>query len=422
MQTLLQIFKQITTIPHCSYKTEKLKEFIIDECKNANCQVKTDSAGNILAIKGNPKICLQSHYDMVCVGDAPNITIVEEDGKLKAKNSSLGADNGIGVAIMIYLLQKRDNIEALFTNDEEVGLIGANNLELPINAKYLLNLDSEEEGNICLGCAGGVDITATLEFDKVELHNDILQLYELSTRGFIGGHSGVDIDKNIKNAIKEISYYLKENDCKIISINGGEARNSIPKNVTALVVTQNELKEDENIKIKKIATKEKFILDISDELVDFLVSFPSGVRSYDKSLNLVQSSINLATIKTKKDSIEITISPRAMSNEDMHKLILETKTHLKYFEFEVTESNPYPAWKPHIGEFAKRVQEVSKKYFENPKFYAIHAGLECGVLLSKNPHLQAVSIGPNIHFPHSIREEIELESLEKVLKVVEELI
>ena len=422
MQTLLQIFKQITTIPHCSYKTEKLKEFIIDKCKKVGCEIQIDESGNILATKGKPQICLQSHYDMVCVGEAPNIEIVEEDGKLRAKNSSLGADNGIGVAMMIHLLQTKDNLEALFTNDEEVGLIGANNLELPISAKYLLNLDSEEEGNICLGCAGGVDITATLEFDKVELHDDTIQLYELSTRGFIGGHSGVDIDKNIKNAIKEMSYYLKENDCKIISINGGEARNSIPKNVTALVVTQNELKENENIKIKKIATKEKSILNISDKLVDFLVSFPSGVRNYDKSLNLVQSSINLATIKTLKGTVEITISPRAMSDEDMHKLILETKTHLKSFGFKVIESNPYPAWKPYIGEFAKRVQEVSEKYFNNPKFYAIHAGLECGVILSKYPHLEAVSIGPNIHFPHSSKEEVELESVEKVLKVVEKLI
>lgn len=422
MQTLLQIFKQITTIPHCSYKTEKLKEFIIDECKEAGCEVQTDKAGNILATKGKPQICLQSHYDMVCVGEAPNIEVIEKDGKLRAKNSSLGADNGIGVAMMIHLLQTKDNIEALFTNDEEVGLIGANNLQLPIRAKYLLNLDSEEEGNICLGCAGGVDITAILPFKNIDNTNDNLNYYEISTFGFVGGHSGVDIDKNIKNAIKEMSYYLKENDCKIISINGGEARNSIPKNVTSLVVTQNELKENENIKIKKIATKEKYILDISDKLVNFLVSFPSGVRSYDKSLNLVQSSINLATIKTLKGTVEITISPRAMSDEDMHKLILETKTHLKSFGFEVIESNPYPAWKPYIGEFAKRVQEVSKKYFDNPKFYAIHAGLECGVILSKYPHLEAVSIGPNIHFPHSTKEEVELKSVEKVLKVVEKLI
>jgi len=153
-----------------------------------------------------------------------------------------------------------------------------------------------------------------------------------------------------------------------------------------------------------------------------LVTFPSGVRSYDKSLNIVQTSINLATIKTTDKEVIIDISPRAMSDEDMQKLLLETKTHLELFGFDIVLKNPYPAWKPKIGEFAKRVKDISEKYFDNPSFYAIHAGLECGVLLSKNPHIEAVSIGPNIHFPHSIREEVELESINKVIKVVDDLV
>ena len=137
MQRVLEIFETIAKIPHCSYKTEKLKEFLVSECEKLGCKVEVDDAKNILATKGEPTICLQSHYDMVCVGKAPDIKIVKEDGFLRADESSLGADNGIGVAMMLYLLEKKENLQALFTSDEEVGLIGANGLKLPIRAKYL---------------------------------------------------------------------------------------------------------------------------------------------------------------------------------------------------------------------------------------------------------------------------------------------
>ena len=421
MKKILEIFQTITSIPHCSFKTEKLKEYLIDECKRLGADVKVDSVGNILATKGDPKLCLQSHYDMVCVGKAPDIQITEDEGYLRANNSSLGADNGIGVAMMLYLLEKKDNLELLFTNDEEVGLIGANGLELSISAKYLLNLDSEEEGAICLGCAGGVDVFASKKFFYKEIDSREFNTYELKTVGFIGGHSGVDIDKNIKNAISELAFFMKKGDCKIVDINGGEAGNAIPKSVKATVITDKRLENSEYVKVKKVEKKCE-ILDVSDELLDFLVSFPSGVRSYDKSLNLVQTSINLATIKCEDNTIMIEISPRAMSEDDMQRLLLQTRVYLESFGFSVEEKNPYPSWKPFIGEFAQKVQSVSKKYFDNSNFYAIHAGLECGVILSKNPHLEAVSIGPNIYYPHSTREKVEIKSIEKTLKLLEELV
>ncbi len=419
MKDVLETFKNLTSIPHCSFKTEKLKEFLVDECKKSGAKVSEDKAGNILATKGNPTICLQSHYDMVCVGDAPKIEIVEEDGYLKAKNSSLGADNGIGVAMMIELIKQKQNLELLFTNDEEVGLIGATNLNLPVNSTYLLNLDSEEEGSICLGCAGGVDLFATL--NTTLTFHDKKQCYEITTKNFKGGHSGVDIDKNIKNAIKELAYFLKRCEYKIHSINGGEAGNAIPKTVKAVVLTDKELQSNDFLDIKEIE-KIDTVLDKSDELLDLLVSFPSGVRSYDKSLNLVLTSINLATIKTENNKIEIEISPRAMSDEELENLNLESKTHLERYGFEVKFENPYPAWKPSIGEFAKRVQKISQKHFEKAEFYAIHAGLECGVILKNSNLKEAVSIGPNIFSPHSVDERVEIESVKRVYEVVKELI
>jgi len=420
MDEVLEIFKKITAIPHCSFKTEKLKEFLVKECKSRGAEVFVDSGGNILAKKGKPSICLQSHYDMVCVGKAPDIEIVEEDGYLRAKDSSLGADNGIGVAMMLYMLSKKDDLELLFTNDEEVGLLGANALELKISSKYLLNLDSEEEGDICLGCAGGVDITVKKAY-KTKKCDSSLKSYKVEAINFKGGHSGVDIDKGIKNAIKEVSYFLKRNSCKISHIKAGEAQNAIPKHFTAKVLTNKTLTSTQNIKVEKIEPIGE-VLDISDELLDFLVAFASGVRNYDKELSLVKSSINLATIKMDKDSIFIEISPRAMSEEEMDDLILETTVFLEKFGFEYELSNRYPAWKPYRGEFASMVKKASEKVFGDVKFYAIHAGLECGVILSKNPHLEAVSIGPTIHFPHSTSEEVKIDSIKKVLSVLQELL
>ena len=379
-----------------------------------------DEVGNILASKGEPKICLQSHYDMVCVGEAPNIEIVEKDGYLEAKNSSLGADNGIGVAIGLEMLKIKENIEVLFTIDEEIGLIGATNLNLPIKSKYLLNLDSEEEGGICLGCAGGVDLFATIKTSQIKAH-DNYKTYLLKTKNFKGGHSGVDIDKNIKNAIKELSYFIKRNDCKIHSIFGGEAGNAIPKNVEAVVLSKVELLGSEFIEVKEIDAKDSY-LDRSDDIVNLLVSFPSGVRSYDKGLRLVQTSINLAVIREKDNLLELEISPRAMSDEDLDDLILESRIHLERFGFSVESKNRYPAWKPVIGEFAKEVLEVSKKYFSKSYFYAIHAGLECGVILKNSKIKEAVSIGPNIFSPHSIDERVEVESIKKVYEVVKEIV
>ena len=186
-------------------------------------------------------------------------------------------------------------------------------------------------------------------------------------------------------------------------------------------MSDNNLQSSELLEVKEIE-KVDTILDKSDEVLDLLVSFASGVRSYDKSLNLVQTSINLATIKTTQDKVKLEISPRAMSDEELENLMLESETHLRRFGFEVEFENRYPAWKPKIGEFAKKVQAISKKHFKNANFYAIHAGLECGVILKNSNLLEAVSIGPNIHNPHSIDEKVELESVKKVYEVVKELV
>jgi dipeptidase D len=421
MIEVMDLFKEIVKIPHCSHKSEKLREYIIAFCKEQGAKVLVDAIGNVQVIKGEPKVCLQSHYDMVCIGEAPNIELIEEDNILRAKNSSLGADNGIGMAIMLYLVQKSEDIELLFTAEEEVGLIGATNLELDIRSPYLINLDSEEEGDIFVGCAGGVEVLATKKLEYIDIPSEY-DLYELSSKGFIGGHSGVDIDRNIPNAIKEMAYYMKENECMLCEIKGGEANNAIPKYVKAVVASKRELVSSESIDVVKAKEKSYQVMRQSEEILSLLVAMHSGVKSYNKELHIVQSSANLAIVKSSEREIYVEIFPRAMSKEDMQRVKLEITTLLETFGFNYELKHEFPAWSPNIGEFAKTVQKISQNHFDLCEFVAIHAGLEAGILVDKNPHLEAISIGPNIFFPHSNREYVELDSVHKVTKVVEEII
>jgi len=386
---VLDIFTQITKIPHCSGNTQKLKNFIIDWIKSSGYKYEIDKAGNILAFKDFPILALQSHYDMVCVGDAPNIEIIEENGWLRAKNSSLGADNGIGVAIMLYLMKKYDNLEFLFTNDEEIGLIGAFNLDLKIKSKYLLNLDSEDE-NIYIGCAGGVDVQVVypVEYERCRGY-----LAEVSVNNLPGGHSGVDIDKDIPNAIVELINRVKN----ICEISGGERRNSIPANAKA--------------KVCFLSKTGKEIEIIKNDYLEFLKKLPHGVMEYDFQFQVVSKSVNLALI----DNEKIILSLRANSNEKLNELKEYVKQ--KCVGAEIKFEGEYPAWKPEVSKLAEILKELMKTEYK-----VIHAGLECAVLKNKYKNVSMASIGPIIENPHSIRERVKLESVEKIVNVVENLI
>ena len=388
-EEILQIFKQITKIPHCSGNTHKLKNFIIEWIKLSGFKYKTDKAGNILAFKNHPVLALQSHYDMVCVGDAPKIEIIKENGWIRAKNSSLGADNGIGVAIMLYLMKKYDNLEFLFTNDEEIGLVGAFNLNLEIKSKYLLNLDSEDE-NIYIGCAGGVDVKVIypIEYEKCSGYCG-----EVSVNNLPGGHSGVDIDKNIPNAIVELIKRIKN----ICEISGGDRKNSIPTNAKANVCFLS--KTGKEIKI------------IKNDYLEFLKKLPHGVMEYDFEFQVVSKSVNLALI----DNEKIILSLRANSNEKLNELkeYIKQKCTGAVIKFE----GEYPAWKPEISKLA----EILKKLM-NTEYKVIHAGLECAVLKNKYKDVSMASIGPIIENPHSIRERVKIDSVEKIFKIIIKLL
>ena len=411
---ILEIFKKITKIPHCSKNTEKLKRFILDFAKKYGFNYEVDRANNILCYKSKRFLSFQAHYDMVCVGKAPEIKILEKDGFLYAKDSSLGADNGIGVAIMLHLISKGVEAEYLFTNDEEIGLIGAKNLDLNLKSQYMVNLDSEESDAIFIGCAGGIDIKAfkTPKTFKPRYKN----FYEVSISNLPGGHSGVDIDKNIPNAIKELVFYLYDKDLELVSLKGGERINSIPSSAKAIVNADS--LEEKNFKVKKV---KEFDYVIDRSYIDLLVAFANGVRAYDNELSLPLDSINLALVDIDRDKVSIELSARSMKQENLNRLVIETKAYFKLFGFDIKTDSFYPPWEPKIGELAKKVQKLFKQENMDANFKAIHAGLESAIISQKFPNIQIVSIGPDIFNPHSTRERVKIDSIYKIANIVKSI-
>jgi dipeptidase D len=277
-------------------------------------------------------------------------------------------------------MTKNIECEYLFTSDEEIGLIGANNLDISLKSSYMLNLDSEEENEICIGCAGGIDFH--LSFNKYKIIQNIThkKLYEITLDTQQGGHSGVDIDKNIPNALKLLTQTIKESQGDLIDINGGERINSIPRKVKAIIASNIDPKKShENMIITKIEEQSEHYKKLDSKVLDALYCFTNGIRDYDTNLNVVQTSINLATIKTTPDNLQISLSGRSMDNVDLENLKNETCSYFEHFGFQVKTNGKYPAWKPESNEFTQIVENIYQEFTKNIKVYAIHAGLECAI-------------------------------------------
>ncbi len=378
-------------------------------------EVQEDRAGNLLCRHPEAKVTLQAHYDMVCIGKAPEIALKEDAGQLKADASTLGADNGIGMAMMLALMETGKAVDCLFTADEEIGLIGARALELPLRTPYLLNLDSEEEGEIMIGCAGGVDLNVSLPLER---SREIRYCYEVVTEGFPGGHSGVDIDKAIPNAIKELAVQLYDNHMELVSFKGGERRNAIAKAATAIAAASVPI-EAEGFKSMGRMTVDV----IGADLVRMLHGFAHGVRAYDTALGIVQTSINLAQVETMATYAQITLSARSMSTPGLRRIESETKAYFEAFGASVKSEGFYPPWEPEENSFVGRVKAVYETvYGKDAVLGAIHAGLECGILKEHAPQMQMASIGPTIRYPHSTREQVDLQSVDRVFEVVKRVV
>ncbi|RUM63354.1 MAG: aminoacyl-histidine dipeptidase [Sulfurospirillum sp.] len=415
---VLEYFSQLTQIPHCSHRSEKLKKFLIDFARMHGYDVQTDAAGNILASKGAPKLCLQAHYDMVCVGKAPDIVLHEEDGWWYAQDSSLGADNGIAIAMMMALMEEGVVCEYLFTADEEVGLIGANALQFPLQSRYMLNLDSEDEAEVYIGCAGGVDIFAQKIYETVSCEQDF---YEITVSKLPGGHSGVEIHKDIPNAIKLFADYCADREVLVSFIEGGERINAIPVHCRAIVASRKELSSVRDIDVKKISGTYPVIRE-SENLLKLLREIPHGVLSWNEKLDIPDKSLNLATISLKEGICKIATSARAMDQEGLQSAEEKIKTLFTSFGYSVKSEGKYPAWEPEVNDFSKIVCEKMQEVYASCAYKAIHAGLECAVISDLYPDIKIASIGPNIRSPHSSHESVEIASVKKIYQVVKKIV
>ena len=496
----LGYFEQICSIPHCSYQAQKLGEFLLEFSKSRGFEAKIDESFNIHAIKGKPKICLQAHYDMVCVGEAPKIEL-ENDGEfLSAKNSTLGADNGIGLAIIMDIMDEAQDLEVLFTSDEEVGLIGANAFAGEICAPALLNLDSEDDSEVIIGCAGGLLAEFRREFEPSKLglgelfsssvsehlstgllsnesshstsaenstqnsSNLNANYYELSCDGLEGGHSGMQIAKNIPNAIKELAHFAKNHGANILAMSGGDRDNAIPTWAKALVSASSKLQSKGLVKAKKLdllGAKELFAKLCDDDLKntiimkansadftrrensrnsripllnDFLLALPHGVLGWDEGLGLPKTSANLAIVRTSLTSkdenariaFSVQIYARSSSQAELAKLKNSYEAISELAGFQSSFGPSSMPWEPEQSEFATSVLNALQKYRPNAKITAIHAGLECGCLSAKmkqkGKKLVACSIGPNISGAHTINERCEIKSAQIIAQVVRDVL
>ncbi len=420
MSHIIKYFKILTQIPHCSKESDAMMAFLVDFARERGYEVETDAAKNIHIFKGEPKLCLQAHYDMVCMGKAPEIEVYEEEGWLKAKDASLGADNGMAIAMMMQLMEEGRVLEFLLTSDEEIGLIGANAVSFDLKAISMLNLDSEDEAEVYIGCAGGADIAAHRSFDLVEGEGTC---YEVAVKGLVGGHSGVDIDKNIPNAISLLAEYLDANDIdQVAAIYAGERRNSIPANAVAVVRSTEPLEGDGEVTVREL-NETPLVYAKGADLIGVLHRFETGVRDYDDHLEIPHSSINLAIVTAdEKGDVLIETSARAMEMDALEALIADTVEFFADHGFGCEVEDKYPAWKPDVTDFTLLVEEKMKEVFGQSKRMAIHAGLECGVIAQKYPKMKFASIGPTIRYPHSTREMVDLASVEKTYQVLDKII
>ncbi len=461
-EKVLGIFTEISNVPRCSKNEEKIGKWLQNWAAERDLEYKTDKAGNVLikvpgknGLEKSQPIALQGHMDMVCekTPDSTHdfskdpIKLMEIDGWLTADKTTLGADNGIALAISLALADSKDikhpPLELLFTVDEETGLTGANFIEPGfIDSKILLNIDSEDEGVLTIGCAGGRDTKIELPLNYIDA-NSFVSNFKISLTGLKGGHSGVDIIKNRANAIKLMARLLNRINNKfglnIIDFNGGSAHNAIPRYCVCdvaieendLVELENELAEFQkivsnefknedkiNFKIEKIDFVEKIIDSVSSEkMIDLLIALPNGIFSMSEEIeNLVETSNNEATANIIDGKLHILSSQRSSVVSKLDNLTNKIEAVCRLANADYESGNGYPAWEPNWD--SKLLAKCKQTYFDlfkkEPVVEVIHAGLECGIIGSKFENMDMISIGPTIENPHSPDERMKISDIEKI--------
>jgi len=461
---ILEAFRQISQVPRASKKEEKIVAWLMNWASGKGLQAHTDEALNVLievpaspGYENSQTLVLQGHLDMVCekargcshdFDKDPIEFIFTDDGWLTARQTTLGADNGIAIA-MAMVAATDDKVghpplELLFTTDEETGLTGATSLKPGfIKGKQLLNIDAEDEGVFTVGCAGGEDARLMLPFTADE-HLPEHSAFKLVGGGMSGGHSGIDIIKQRANAIKllfqGIHLIAQKTDVRISSITGGSARNAIPRDAEAVLLLPSSDVETaisiigqlhNKLKSEYAKTDPRLTLTISPEsgdhmatsadttrrAIDTVFAYPHGVTKMSNDIaGLVETSNNLATVKVENGKLIILSNQRSSNMDSLALLCDRVMSVARLAGAEGETSGGYPSWQPNMESklLARCLDVYEKRFSKKPVVEAIHAGLECGIIGAKYDGMDMISFGPTIKNPHSPDEKIEIESIGEV--------
>lgn len=455
-------FSAICKIPRPSGHLEKITQYILDFGKNLGLETVLDEAGNVLirkpatpGMENRKPVVLQGHMDMVPQKNADKVHNFETDpinsyidGEwVTANGTTLGADNGIGISSILAILEsetlKHGPLEALFTYDEETGMYGALGLQPDLlQAEILLNTDSEQEGELYMSCAGGIDLAASFKYkDEPYIPENEIAL-KIVISGLKGGHSGVDIHLGRANANKLLFRFLKhavqEYDVRLAWVSGGNLRNAIPREAEAVVTIPAEYKSDfldevadfEALYIHEyglieddltLTAEETGLPDflipepIQDDLINAVVGCRNGVaRMIPGVPEVVETSSNLAIVRSSEGSIEVLILIRSSSESMKQALVSSLESVFLLAGAKVETSGDYPGWEPNLNSPVLKVaKDVHKKVLGfDPEVKIMHAGLECGIIGAAYPNLDMISFGPTIKFPHSPDERVNIASVE----------
>jgi dipeptidase D len=474
-----EYFYEISKIPRCSGKEEKVREYINNEAKKLGFKTEIDDVKNLLIKipgKNNDAITvvLQSHMDIVCeknkdsdhdfAHDPLDLELIEVDNEkwITAKGTTLGADNGVGIgyqlAIMKQISEKKLNLDKinlklLFTVDEEMGLKGASQLNREFaKGDYLINLDSEDDKTFTVGCAGGIQFRTRFKLYSQDFSNEEHIPLKIQIKGLLGGHSGVDINKGRGHSVRIITQILwnvnNKFKIKINSINGGNLSNAIPREAQAIILTKRDKKKDltefveqhfteikklydgiepnMKLEIEEVDLGNNFKVmdeDFQNKLLNLFYVIPNGpIYFHPRIEGLVHTSMNFATIKTQEQVIKIRISIRSISNYDkeiLHNKVL-TLINLSNLEYETYKYVKYPSWPP---KFDSKLNSIAKGiykelYNEEVEIQAIHAGLECAYFSDYFPEMEVISFGPDIKGGHSPDEKLRVKSVPKIWNIL----
>ncbi len=465
-------FEEICKIPRLSKNEAAIREYLLKFAASHNFESKEDSAGNVLIIKpASPgyenirTLVLQSHMDMVGEknSDHPHnwakdpIVPVVNDGWVSASGTTLGADDGIGIASQLAVLDdtnlKSGKIECLFTTDEETGMTGALNLKPDFfEGRTLLNLDSEDEGIFYIGCAGGMDTVVTIHYDVEAVKMDCKGI-GISLTGLHGGHSGDEIHKGYGNAIKLMNRIINDLTARysvsLVSFNGGNLRNAIPREAFAVIATGSDNAGE--VKKEILDFRDKFISEFSEnerhislgikevetprfamvrpdqqKLLDAIDCCPHGVITWSKDMeDLVETSTNLASVSfDDKETIRVVTTQRSSYEPSKFEIARKVKSCFSLLNSVTIHSDGYPAWTPSMN---SEILKIAKSAFasltgKEPAIKAIHAGLECGLIFEKYNGIDIISFGPSIRGAHTPEEKIEIKSVKIFWELLKEII